>query len=70
MAQGHKLDKQHLAKELGDIAWYLSEAATALEIPLEDIFQSNREDFHAVRRLIKKRCVGVYCNNPLLGSRG
>lgn len=41
MAQGHELDKQHLAKELGDIAWYLAEAATALEIPLEDIFQSN-----------------------------
>ncbi len=28
-------------KELGDIAWYLAEAATALEIPLEDILQSN-----------------------------
>lgn len=41
MAQGHELDKAHLAKELGDIAWYLAEAATALELPLEDIFQSN-----------------------------
>ena len=41
MAQGHELDKEHLAKELGDIAWYLAEAATELEIPLEDIFQSN-----------------------------
>lgn len=41
MAQGHELDKEHLAKELGDIAWYLAEAATALEIPLEDILQSN-----------------------------
>ena len=41
MAQGHDLDKEHLAKELGDIAWYLAEAATALEIPLEDIFQAN-----------------------------
>ena len=41
MAQGHELDKEHLAKELGDIAWYLAEAATALDIPLEDIFQSN-----------------------------
>ena len=41
MAQGHELDKAHLAKELGDIAWYLAEAATALEIPLEDIFQFN-----------------------------
>ena len=41
LAQGHELDKEHLAKELGDIAWYLAEAATALDTPLEDIFQSN-----------------------------
>ena len=41
LAQGHKLDRTHLAKELGDIAWYLAEAATALEIPLEDILQAN-----------------------------
>ncbi len=41
MAQGHELDKAHLIKELGDIAWYLAEAATALEIPLEDVFQGN-----------------------------
>lgn len=41
MAQGHELDKEHLARELGDIAWYLAEAATVLEIPLEDILQDN-----------------------------
>lgn len=41
MAQGHTLDKEHLAKELGDVAWYLAEAATALDIPLETIFQGN-----------------------------
>ena len=43
LAQGHELDKEHLAKELGDIAWYLAEAATALDIPLEDILQANIE---------------------------
>ena len=43
LAQGHELDKDHLAKELGDIAWYLAEAATALDLPLEDIFQANIE---------------------------
>lgn len=42
-AQGHPLDKEHLAKELGDVAWYLAEAATALDIPLEQIFQDNIE---------------------------
>ena len=41
MAQGHELDKVHLTKELGDIAWYLAEAATALEFPLDDILQAN-----------------------------
>ena len=41
LAQGHELDKEKLIKELGDIAWYLAEAATALEIPLEDIMQAN-----------------------------
>lgn len=41
MAQGHELDKEHIAKELGDIAWYLAEAATVLEVPLEDILQAN-----------------------------
>lgn len=39
--QGHELDKEKLAKELGDIAWYLAEAATALDLPLEEIFQGN-----------------------------
>lgn len=43
LAQGHELDKEKLAKELGDIAWYLAETAYALEIPLEDILQSNIE---------------------------
>lgn len=41
LAQGHELDKAHLAKELGDIAWYLAEAATALDLELEDVFQAN-----------------------------
>ena len=43
LAQGHELDKEKLAKELGDIAWYLAETAYALEIPLEDILQANIE---------------------------
>lgn len=41
MAQGHEFDREHFAKELGDIAWYLAEAATAIDMPLEDIFQAN-----------------------------
>jgi NTP pyrophosphatase (non-canonical NTP hydrolase) len=41
LAHGHELDKEHLKKELGDIAWYLAEAATALDMDLEDILQAN-----------------------------
>jgi NTP pyrophosphatase (non-canonical NTP hydrolase) len=43
LAQGHELDKEKLAKELGDIAWYLAETATALDLNLEDIFEANIE---------------------------
>lgn len=39
--QGHGLDKEHLIKELGDIAWDLAEAATALDVSLETVFQEN-----------------------------
>ena len=41
LAHGHELDKEHLIKELGDIAWYLAEAATALDVSLEQILQTN-----------------------------
>lgn len=41
LAQGHELDKEKLAKELGDIAWYLAETADAIGYELEDIFQMN-----------------------------
>ena len=43
LAQGHELDKEKLAKELGDIAWYLAETATALNLNLEDVFEANIE---------------------------
>lgn len=47
LAQGHELDKTKLAKELGDIAWYLAETAYALDIPLEDIFKANIDKLRA-----------------------
>ena len=43
LAQGHELDRDKLAKELGDIAWYLAETAYALDLPLEDILRGNIE---------------------------
>ena len=43
LAQGHELDKEKLAKELGDICWYLAETATVLGYDLEDIMAANIE---------------------------
>ncbi len=42
-AHGHELDREHLKKELGDIAWYLAEAVTALDLKLEDVLEANIE---------------------------
>ena len=43
LAQGHDLDREALIKELGDIAWYLAETATALDVSLEEVFSRNIE---------------------------
>ena len=37
LAQGHELDREHLIKELGDMA----ETATALDVSLEEVLQGN-----------------------------
>lgn len=39
--QGHDLDDERLIKELGDVAWYLAEAATALNVDLLEILEKN-----------------------------
>ena len=41
LMQGHEPDKERLVRELGDVAWYLAEAATALDVPLKAVFQGN-----------------------------
>lgn len=41
LAQGHELDKDKMVLELGDVAWYLAEAATALGVTLEDVMVAN-----------------------------
>ena len=47
LAQGHELDRDKLIKELGDIAWYLAETATALDISLEEVLQRNIDKLRA-----------------------
>lgn len=74
LMQGHDLDKDHLIKELGDIAWYLAEAATALDVPLDTILQGNLDKLHkrypdgfstsaSINR--QKRIDSVFRVNPL-----
>ena len=47
LSQGHPLDREALAKELGDVAWYLAETAYVLGYPLEEIFRMNLEKLSA-----------------------
>lgn len=41
--QGHVLDLDHVAKELGDVCWYVAETATAIGYDLETIMRMNIE---------------------------
>ena len=41
LAQGHELDREKLAKELSDVAWYLAETAYAIGYDLESILRMN-----------------------------
>ena len=45
--QGHDLDFDHVAKELGDIAWYLAVGAYAIGLDLESIFRMNIDKLKA-----------------------
>lgn len=45
--QGHKLDPEHLEKELGDCLWMIAEACTALGWNMETVMQTNIEKLRA-----------------------
>lgn len=45
--QGHELDTAHMAKELGDVAWYLAASANAIGYDLETIMQMNVDKLKA-----------------------
>ena len=45
--QGHELDVKHMAKELGDVAWYLAVAADSIGYDLETVFQMNIDKLKA-----------------------
>jgi NTP pyrophosphatase (non-canonical NTP hydrolase) len=39
--QGHPIDIEHIAKELGDVCWYIAETATAIGCDMETIMKMN-----------------------------
>lgn len=45
--QGHIFDHEHMAKELGDVAWYLAVSADAIGYDLDTIFKMNVEKLKA-----------------------
>lgn len=45
--QGHDLDREHLAKELGDVAWYLAVSASVIGYDLETVLQMNIDKLKA-----------------------
>lgn len=62
--QGHPLDKEHLAKELGDICWYIAETATAIGYDLETIMRMN------INKLIKRYPDGFSMERSLNREEG
>jgi len=41
--QGHEIDPDHIAKELGDILWYIALACDAVGYSLDEVMQLNVE---------------------------
>lgn len=41
--QGHELDKEKIAKELGDVMWYVAEICYSLDITISDVMKKNIE---------------------------
>ena len=61
--QGRPLDREHLAKELGDVARYLAVSAAALGYTLEEILEMNVK-FANNRPAVDAEPVQRACNRP------
>ena len=44
---GHPLDNDAVAKELGDVLWYVAEVCTAVGLSLDDVAQRNIDKLRA-----------------------
>lgn len=61
--QGHGLDTEHIAEELGDVAWYLAVSAYAIGYDLESILQRNVDK-------LKKRYPDGFDKNRSINREG
>lgn len=41
VGHGHKMDKDKLVKELGDVLWYVAEICSAIKVDMGDVAQKN-----------------------------
>lgn len=74
--QGHGLDKEHLAEELGDVAWYLAVSAHAIGMDLESILRGNVDklrrrypDGFSTERSLHREETCVCCGEPIPEGR-
>ena len=47
VGHGHKLDKDKLVKELGDVLWYVAEICSAINADMSDVAQQNIDKLKA-----------------------
>lgn len=45
--QGHKPNKEHAKKELGDLLWFVAEYCTSMDWTMEDVMETNIEKLRA-----------------------
>ena len=57
--QGHELDRERLAEELGDVAWYLAVAAHEIGYDLDSVLQGN------IRKLERRYPDGFSCERSV-----
>ena len=57
--QGHDLDRVAMAKELGDLCWYIAVAAHALGYSLEEIFRMNTSCGSVIQKALTRIVVFI-----------
>ena len=59
MFQGHKLSKNDLVKEIGDVCWYAASLCTAFDVDFEDVLSAN------IEKLRKRYPNGFTCEDSI-----